>query len=67
MLCNGKRTHYDAEVLDHAAGQPHAGIRTHTSGSRIFGEVLPAASVFEPARHIVKAASLVEYRPVFAW
>jgi hypothetical protein len=67
MLCNGKRTNYDAQVLDHAAVQPHAGILTRMPGCQIFGDVRPTPSVCEPARHIVKVASLVECRPVFAW
>jgi hypothetical protein len=67
MLCNGKRPHYDAQVLDHAEGQLYAGILTHSFTCPIFGEILPTPSVAEPARHIAKVASLVEYRPVFAW
>jgi hypothetical protein len=62
MLCNGKRTNYDAQVLVQASGKPHAGILTH-----VLGRCMPATSVDEPAWRIRKAVLLVECRPVFAW
>jgi hypothetical protein len=67
MLCNGKRTNYDAEVLVQASGKPHAGILTHVLGRCVPTGLVPATGVDEPARHIRKVALLVEYRPVFAW
>jgi hypothetical protein len=111
MLCIGKRTNYDAQVLAQVSGRSRIGVPTGLRsasrpesvpgsphprragqgrvdsgqmGPRALGifstsaatrhelrasltSVPPVPESEEPARHIRKVASLVEYRPVFAW
>ena len=61
MLCIGKRTNYDAQVLAQVSGRSRIGVPTGMP------RLVPVPKSDEPARHIRKVASLVEYRPVFAW
>ena len=85
MLCIGKRTNYDAEVLVQASKPPGRGRFVWMPRvGRFVAEAArrsPGAAALpcrgrgcrrvprsdEPARHIRKVTSLIEYRPVFAW